>query len=126
MKRKLFLETFLGALGAVKIIWSDTTLEKIYGTVIYDETDPEERQDFVWHMTENNVPNDDVKNLIEFLSKNELIDIDKIVTPINELEIDFIDKSKLDNVWNDLFNIEVHMIDDGVESKQSDRYFIHD
>ena len=126
MKRKLFLETFLGALGAVKITWGDTTLEKIYGTVIYDETDPAERQDFVWHMTENNIPNDDVKNLIEFLSKNELIDIDKIVTPINELEIDFIDKSKLDNVWNDLFNIEVHMIDDGVESKQSDRYFIHD
>ena len=126
MKRELFLETFLGALGAVKIIWGDTTLEKIYGTVIYDETDPEERQDFVWHMTENNVPNDDVKNLIEFLSKNDLIDIDKIITPISELEIDFIDKDKLDKVWNDLFNIEVHMIDDGVESKQSDRYFIHD
>ena len=120
------METFLGALGAVEIIWGDTTSEKIYGTVIYDETVPEERQDFVWHMTENNVPNDDVKNLIEFLSKNELIDIDKIVTPIKELEIDFMDKSKLDNVWNDLFNIEVHMIDDGMESKQSDRYFIHD
>ena len=126
MKRKIFLNAFLGALGAVEILWTDLQIDKIYGTVIYDISDPEERQDFVWHMTENNVPNDDVKNLIEFLSKNELIDIDKIITPINELEIDFIDKSKLDNVWNDLFNIEVHMIDDGVESKQSDRYFIHD
>ena len=126
MKRKIFLNSFLGALGAVEILWTDLQIDKIYGTVIYDISEPEERQDFVWHMTENNVPNDDVKNLIEFLSKNELIDIDKIITPINELEIDFIDKSKLDNVWNDLFNIEVHMIDDGVESKQSDRYFIHD
>jgi hypothetical protein len=126
MKRQIFLKSFLGALGAVEILWTDLQIDKIYGTVIYDISDPEERQDFVWHMTENNVPNDDVKNLIEFLSKNELIDIDKIITPINVLEIDFIDKSKLDNVWNDLFNIEVHMIDDGVESKQSDRYFIHD
>lgn len=126
MKRKIFLKSFLGALGAVDILWTDLQIEKVYGTVVYDITDPEERQDFVWHMTEENVPNDDVKNLIEFLSKNELIDIDKIRVPINELEIDFIDKSKLDNVWNDLFNIEVHMIDDGVESKQSDMYFIQD
>ena len=126
MKRQIFLKSFLGALGAVEILWTDLQIEKVYGTVIYDITDPEERQDFVWHMTENNVPNDDVKNLIEFLSKNELIDIDKIITPINELKIDFIDKIKLDNVLNELFNIEVHMIDDGVEGKQSDRYFIHD
>ena len=126
MKRQIFLKSFLGALGALEILWTNLQIDKIYGTVIYDFSDPEERQDFVWHMTENNVPNDDVKNLIEFLSKNELIDIDKIITPINELKIDFIDKSKLDNVCNELFNIEVHMIDDGVESKQSDRYFIHD
>ena len=126
MKRQIFLKSFLGALGALEILWTNLQIDKIYGTVIYDISDAEERQDFVWHMTENNVPNDDVKNLIEFLSKNELIDIDKIITPINELKIDFIDKSKLDNVWNELFNIEVHMIDDGVESKQSDRYFIHD
>ena len=126
MKRQIFLKSFLGALGAVEILWTDLQIEKVYGTVIYDITDPEERQDFVWHMTEDNVPNDDVKNLMEFLSKNELIDIDKIIAPIDELDIDFIDKSKLDNVWNELFNIEVHMIDDGVEGKQSDRYFIHD
>lgn len=123
MKRQLFLKSFLSALGAVEILWSDIQLEKIYGTVIYDISDPEERQDFVWHMTENNVPDDDVKNLIDFLSKKKLIDIDKIMTPINEIEIDFIDKSKLENVWNELFNIEVRMIDDGEET---DRYFIHD
>lgn len=123
MKRQIFLKSFLGALGAVEILWTDLQIDKIYGTVIYDISDPEERQDFVWLMTENKVPNDDVKNLIEFLSKNELIDIDKIITPINELEISFIDKSKLDKVWNELFNIQVRMIDDGEET---DCYFIHD
>jgi hypothetical protein len=122
MKRQLFLKSFLGALGAVDILWTDTQIDKIYGTVIYDTSDPDERQDFVWHMTENNVPNDDVKNLVDFLSNKELIDIDKIMTPINEIKIDFIDKYKLDNVWNELFNIEVRMIDDGEET---DSYFIH-
>ena len=123
MKRQIFLKSFLGALGAVEILWKDIQIDKIYGTAIYDISDQEERQDFVWHMTENNVPNDNVKNLIDFLSKNELIDIDKIITPINVLDIDFIDKCQLDNVWNELFNIQVRMIDD---TEETDCYFIHD
>jgi hypothetical protein len=123
MKRQIFLNSFLGALGAVEILWTDIQIDKIYGTVIYDISDPEERQDFVWHMTENNLPNEEVKNLIDFLSKNELIDIDKIMTPIDQLEISFIDKEKLKDVWNELFNIEVRMIDDGEET---DSFFIHD
>lgn len=117
------MKSFLGALGAKEILWGDIKFDKIYGTVIYDLTDPEERQDFVWHMTENNVPTEDVKKLLEYLSKNKLIDIDKIFTPIEKLNIDFIDKSRLENVWNELFNIEVRMIDDGEET---DAYFIHD
>lgn len=123
MKRQLFLISFLGAFGAVDILWTDMQIDKIYGTVIYDTSDPDERQDFVWHMTESNVPNDDVKNLVDFLSNKGLINIDKIMTPINEIKIDFIDNYKLDNVWNELFKIEVRMIDDGEET---DSYFIHD
>jgi hypothetical protein len=122
-KRKSLLKSFLGALGAKEILWGDIRFDKIYGTVIYDLTDPEERQDFVWHMTENNVPTEDVKKLLEYLSKNKLIDIDKIFIPIEKLNIDFIDKSKLENVWHELFNIQVRMIDDGEET---DCYFIHD
>ena len=122
-KRKIFLKAFLGALGAKELIWTNTQIDKLYGTVIYDLNDPEERQDFVWHMTEANVPTDDVKKLIEFLSKNNLIDIDKIFTAIKEIKIDFIDKSNLENVWNELFDIEVKMIDDGEET---DSFFIHD
>jgi hypothetical protein len=123
MKRKLFLETFLGALGAKQILWIDIQYDKVYRTVVYDPNDDEERQGFVWHMTENNVPNDNVKKLLQFLSENNLIDIDKIITPIDELNIDFIDKSEVETFWNDLFDIEVRMIDDGEET---DRYFIHD
>lgn len=74
-------------------------------------------------MNEANVPSDDVKNLLDFLSKNKLIIIDKIIKPISELDIDFIDQHKLENIWNKLFNIEVKMIDD---TKETDCFFIHE
>jgi hypothetical protein len=122
MKRKLFLDTFLGALGAVKIIWGDTTVNKICGTVIYDEFNPEEQQDFVWHMTEDNVPSEDVRKLIQYIADNNLIDIDKINKPIDEWNLDFIEESQREIVINKLFDIEVRMIDDGEET---DSFFIH-
>lgn len=74
-------------------------------------------------MSESNVPSDEVKKLLEFLSRKKLIHIDKIIKPINELEIDFIDKNKLGNAWNELFSIEVRMIDHG---KETDTYYVHD
>ena len=74
-------------------------------------------------MDESNVPGDDVRKLLLFLSENNLIDIDKINEPIEELNIDFIDKNKIEAVWNELFDVEVRMVDDGEET---DRYFIHD
>ncbi len=122
MKRKIFLETFLGALGAVRINWGATSFDKIYGTVIYDEKDPEEQQDFVWHMTEDNVPSEEVKKVIKYITNNNLIDIDRIIKPINELNLDFIEESKKEKIFDELFDIEVRMIDDGEET---DRYFIH-
>jgi hypothetical protein len=123
MKRQTFLKSFLGDLGAVDIIWTDTQIDKIYGTVIYDLSDFDERQDFVWQMTEDNVPNENVKKLVDFLSTNNLIDIDKIIRPIEQLDINFIDKSELNNIWDELFEIEVKMLDDGQET---DSYFLHD
>ena len=122
MKRQLFLEAFLGALGAKKIVWINVQPNRIYGAVVYDPDDEEERQDFVWHMDESNVPSDDVRKLLLFLYENNLMDIDKIIKPIDELNIDFIAKEKIEKVWNELFDVEVRMIDDGEET---DRYFIH-
>lgn len=38
--------------------------------------------------------------------------IDKISAPTEELNIDFIDENKLENIGNELFDIKVRMIDD--------------
>lgn len=122
MKRKLFLETFLGALGARKINFGKETFDKIFGTVIYDETSQNEQQDFVWHMTEDKVPSEDVRKVIAYIKENNLINIDKIIKPIDELNLDFFDQCKKREVIDTLFAIEVKMIDDGEET---DRYFIH-
>jgi len=122
-KRKIFLEIFLTALGAEKIEWGKLEVDKIFGTVVYDSTDAEERQDFVWHMTEDKVPSEEVKMVIKYIADNSLIKFDKIIKPVEELNLDFIEQSKRKKVIDELFNIEVRMIDEGEES---DRYFIHD
>ncbi len=122
-RREEFLKTFLTALGAKNIEWSKSENDKLFGTVIYDIQDTDERQDFVWHMTEDKVPSDEVKKLLEYFIDNNLLDIDKINKPINELNLDFIDQSKREKVIKELFDIEVRMIDDGEET---DKYFIHD
>jgi hypothetical protein len=122
MKRKLFLETFFRALGAKEVLWTAIEPDKICGTVLYEPNDSEEKQDFVWHMTESTVPGENVKMLLQFLSDNNLIDNDKIRKPINDLSIDFLDKGRSEKVWNELFNIEVSMLDNGEET---DKYFIH-
>jgi hypothetical protein len=122
MKRKLFLETFLRALGAVLISWGKVEQDKIYGTVVYDLTDPEDRQDFVWHRTEENVPSGDVRKLIQYLSDNHFIDSDRITIPLYEYHFDFIEPSKQKQVIDELFHIEVKMVDEGEET---DTYFLH-
>jgi len=122
-KRKIFLEIFLTALGAEKIEWGKLEVDKIFGTVVYDSTDAEERQDFAWHMTEDKAPSEEVKMVIKYIADNSLIKFDKIIKPVEELNLDFIEQSKRKKVIDELFNIEVRMIDEGEES---DRYFIHD
>ena len=97
--------------------------DKLFGTVVYDENDPDERQDFVWHMTEDNVPSEDLRKVIEYLAQNNLIDIDKITVPITELNLNFLDQTRMEKVFDELFNVYVNMIDDGEET---DGYFIHD
>jgi hypothetical protein len=89
---------------------------------LYEPNDLQESQDFVWHMTENEVPGEDVKILLQFLTKNCLIENDKLIKPIKEIDIDFIDRNRLEMTWNELFAIEVNMIDNGEET---DKYFIH-
>jgi hypothetical protein len=116
MKRKLFLETFLRALGAVHISWGRIEPDKIYGTVVYDLTDPEDYQDFVWHMTEENVPSEDARKLIQYLSDRHFIDADRITIPLSAHRFDFIEPARHKQVIDELFHIEVKLVDAGRET----------
>ncbi|MBC6698247.1 hypothetical protein [Hymenobacter sp. BT190] len=117
------MSVFLAALGAVRIIWNEMHEDKIYGTVLYAEDDDEERQDFVWHMTEVAVPSENVMRLIEYLRETKLLDGDKIIIhPINELALPCLKLSERKQALEELFEVEVRMLDNGEES---DSYFIH-
>lgn len=122
-RRHKFLKEFLGALGAKEIQWTDETENSISGTVIYDPTDPEERQDFIWHMTEDKVPSEQVKDLLTSLTDQKLIDIDKLRVPVTKIDIPNIDNETKERLFDELFNVQVNMVDDG---KETDFYFIHD
>ena len=116
MKRKLFLETFLRALGAVHISWGRIEPDKIYGTVVYDLTDPDDHQDFVWQMTEEGVPSEDVRKLIQYLSDRHFIDTDRITIPLSAYRFDFIEPARQKQVIDELLQVEVKILEGGVET----------
>ena len=122
-RRQKFLKEFLRALGAKEILWTDETENSISGTVIYDLTDLEERQDFIWHMTEQKVPSEQVKDLLAYLTTQGLIDIDKLKVPATKIEIPNIDNETKERLFDELFDVQVNMVDEGEET---DYYFIHD
>jgi len=130
MKRKRFLSEFLGALGVVKINFTDETNDKICGTAFYSLDDFEESQDFVWHLTEEQVPNDDILKITELLNVEKMLDIDKIILSRDKLYQKF--NSKYNSLLSfdefillldELETIKVTMIDEGVET---DCFFIHE
>lgn len=122
-KRQTFLEAFLSAFGARQIIWTDKNMNSISGTVIYDPTDSEERQDFIWHMTEEKAPSEHVVKLIHFLSDKKLLQGDKLRFPISEIEIPDTDNHTKEKHFNELLSVAVNMIDEG---KETDSFFIHE
>ena len=130
MTRSNFLRHFLGSLGAVDIQWGDETENKILGTVIYDLSDPDEVQEFVWHMTEEEVPNQSVYMLAKLLHEDALLDIDKISVSRSELYRRYRQaygmsetEREFHEILTSLEDIEVSMIDDGQET---DIFFIHE
>ena len=130
MKRKRFLSEFLGALGVVKINFTDETNDKICGTAFYSQDDFEESQDFVWHLTEEQVPNEDILKIIELLNTDKMLDIDKIILSRDKLFQRFSSKynsllsyDEFILMLDELENIKVTMIDEGVET---DYFFIHE
>ena len=130
MKRKSFLTEFLGALGAEKIDWEIENDNFISGTVIYEIDDPEETQNFCWHMSEEETPDSSLLKLAKLINENKLLNIDKITvsreklnTLYNENNETNIGINEFSKILDALELIEIPMVDDGEET---DIFFIHE
>jgi len=128
--RTYFLEQFLGALGATEIQWASVAPDHVRGTVVYDPTDPEEWQDFIWEITEAEVPRKEVVLLAEMIRAQRLLSIDKLVVGRQELERRYAQytgghpsATGFGAILDEPETIEVSMLDDG---EKSDYYFIHE
>ena len=122
-KREAFLEVFLGALGARQIHWSTRSASAVSGTVVYDPTAPDERQDFIWHMTEEETPSQQLAELIHYLAEHQLLDGDKLKVSTTEVQVPGMDDAIKEQLFEELFQVGVNMMDEGEET---DTYFIHD
>ena len=122
-KRQIFLEHFLGLYEVDKVEITLVENDKISGNAIYLDND--DRQEFCWHMSEQNVPTDDLIQLIEVIKDNKFHQTDKIIVDAHKIfeKSGWADRTKFNMTYDKLFDIEVKMIDDG---KETDSYFIHD
>ena len=126
-KRQIFLNSFLRLYGVVKVELLHADTDKITGTAIYfdDTPDNPERQDFCWHMTEDKVPSDELIELIQIIHTNKFNQGDKVTVSPDELflKTSWSDREKFNMVFDELFEVEVRMVDDGEET---DGFFMHD
>tara|TARA_R110001599_G_scaffold352323_1_gene586712 strand:+ start:1162 stop:1554 length:393 start_codon:yes stop_codon:yes gene_type:complete len=130
MRRREFLQEYLGALGASEVRWQEEATDKISGTVIYEVDDPEETQDFVWHKSEKDVPGLDVLNLVKLIRKHNLLSIDRLTVTTPELGRKYnseyglqLTEQEFLGVLESLKGVEVPMVDEG---RETDAYFIHE
>jgi hypothetical protein len=122
-RRQIFLDHFLGLYGVDNVKITKLDKDNIYGIAIY--LDDEDEQNFCWHMTEQNVPSEDLIKLIKVIKDNKFIRADKIIVTADTIfgKSGWTDMTKFKLVYDKLFDIEVKMIDNGEET---DSYFIHD
>lgn len=130
MKRKEFLIEFLGALGAEAIQWQEEKESYVSGRVIYELNDPNETQDFCWHLQAKNVPSSELKNLAKLIRDKKLLSIDQIKVTKEELYLLYNEAYNLkvsahdfSSALEQLEEVEVAMVDD---RKETDAYFIHE
>ena len=129
MKRQRFLKEFLGALGAEEIHLSKETINSISGTVIYVPEDPNEKQDFCWHITEENVPTGEVLRLVELIRSDQLLSIDQLNISCDQLRRKYnkkfntnFEKENFSQLLETLETVEVQMVDEG---KETDSFCMH-
>jgi hypothetical protein len=129
MNREEFLTIYLSAHGAQEIAWNAINIKFISGRVIYDPSDKDEYQDFIWHFPDDQVLNQDVFNLMKLIKNENLLNIDKL--KINEEDLrDLFNKTyhvkysfeEFTKIFDELLDISVDMVDDGEET---DTYYIH-
>lgn len=130
MMRTKFIDIFLSALGAERVEYHQITEHIVSGTAIYDSSDANENQDFVWHATETNVPSSEAILLLKLINDRSLLSIDKIAVSRSTLKDQYeamlgkkYTVSQFDNIIEELLAVSVDMVDDGQET---DKYFIHD
>ena len=130
MNRKNFLRSFLGALGAHEVLFREELPYRISGTVLYDPLDSDDSQEFVWDVSEQNVPSGDIFRLVKLIHERELLDIDKLTLSRDEVRRLFnesyntvISPAGFDHILDSLKDVTVDMVDDG---QKVDIFFIHE
>lgn len=120
--RLKFLKSYLKIYGVQKIELTNETVDSISGIAIYDENDPEERQEFIWHKSEKEIPSPELSILIEKIVAEKWHNGDKISEDIENLEFEEFDNSTKEKILTELFDVQIRMVDDGEET---DSYFVH-
>ena len=121
-KRLNFLKSYLKLYGVEKIKLTNETADSISGIAIYDENDPEEKQEFIWHKSEKEIPSPELNILIEKIVAEKWHNGDKITKDIDEIELAEFDNETKKRLEYQLFDVEIRMVDDGEET---DSYFLH-
>ncbi|MDO6389824.1 hypothetical protein Q4E40_06775 [Pontibacter sp. BT731] len=114
--RQIFLESFFDALGAHEVLWLFEDARCVASTVVYDPTDPDEQQDFIWHAEEAKAPGEDVRTVLAHLKEYQLLHMDKLKLPVTHLVIPGMDAQSKLKAFDELFNVQVSTVDDGEES----------
>lgn len=121
-KRLNFIKSYLKLYDVQKIELTKETDKFIQGFAIYDESDPDEIQEFIWKKRESETPSKDLITLIDRIVKEKLHSGDKLNKQIEKIQFDEFDDDQKQNLLEELFEIEIKMIDNGQET---DSYFVH-
>ncbi|UAB82329.1 hypothetical protein INR76_06095 [Marixanthomonas sp. SCSIO 43207] len=121
-KRLNFLKSYLKLYGVEKIELTNETVDSIGGIAIYDENDPEEKQEFIWHKSEKEIPSPELNILIEKIVSEKWHKGDKISEHIEELAFEEFDNSTKEKILTELFDVRIRMVDNGEET---DSYWVH-
>ena len=122
-RRQIFLESFLSLYGVGKVEITKFDFDKVIGIAIHDDNG--DTQEFCWYMQEDKVPSNDLLEMIQLIKRNNYNKTDKIIISPDELykQLAWSDKTRFDKTYDELFEVEVKMIDDGEET---DSFFMHD